>query len=98
MNNRGKLVVIDGLDGTGKATQRAMLGNYMFNEGALVIDNLKTPFPLSYLAITKPPSISELTDIKGIKERYQFLEFQIDPNVLNLFREIKVKWYKSHEI
>ena len=33
MNNRGKLVVIDGLDGTGKATQRAMLGNYMFNEG-----------------------------------------------------------------
>lgn len=72
--------------------------NYMFNEGALVIDNLKTPFPLSYLAITKPPSISELTDIKGIKERYQFLEFQIDPNVLNLFREIKVKWYKSHEI
>ena len=32
MNNRGKLVVIDGLDGTGKATQRAMLGNYMFNE------------------------------------------------------------------
>lgn len=31
MKERGKLVVIDGLDGTGKATQTAMLSDYLFN-------------------------------------------------------------------
>lgn len=73
--------------------------NYRYyNEGALVIDNLKTPFPLSYLAIQGNPSITEIKNIKGIRQENKFIDFQIDPNVMKLFSEIKVKWYKSHEI
>lgn len=70
----------------------------LYNEGALVIDNLKTPFPLSYLAINGIPSIFDITNIQNIRQDYKFIEFQIDPEVMKLFSEIKVKWYKSHEI
>lgn len=36
MLNKGKLVVIDGLDGTGKATQVEMLKNFLINEGKIL--------------------------------------------------------------
>ena len=70
----------------------------LYNEGVLVMDNLKIPFPLSYLVISKTPSMNEILNIKDIREKYKFLEFQIDPEVMKLFSEIKVKWYKAHEI
>ncbi|MEE0890248.1 MAG: hypothetical protein U0M61_00105 [Succinivibrio sp.] len=69
-----------------------------YNEGALVIDNLKTPFPLSYLVLPEMWSIFELQNIQEYKNNYELMEFQIDPEVLKLFSEINVKWYKAHEI
>lgn len=72
--------------------------NREFNEGALVIDNLQTPFPLSYLFINDTPFFSDIANIQNMRQLNEQIEVQIDPEVMKLFSEIKIKWYKSHEI
>ena len=69
-----------------------------YKEGVLDIDNLKIPFPLSYLTLPISPNFIDIQDIKRYRNTYELKDIQIDPDVLKLFSEIKIKWYKAHEI